>query len=378
MKGKLIMKFTCEKLLLLSAILTASRAAVTKSPIPLLEGLLLEVEDEKVKITGYDLKTGIVTNLPAEVEKPGGIVLNARLLGDIIKKVPGQYVTISVNSGYIAEISSEVSKFEVLGSPTSDYPELPTIEEENSILIGESVLRKMISQTNFAVSDNESRPIHTGALFETENNELTVVAVDGYRLALRRELLDRDDVPELSFVVPGAALAEVERILSDGDGQVEIKLGSKLILFSFEETTLISRRLEGDFLNYKNSLPQQAKYNLQVEKDELISSVERVSLLISDKLKSPVRCVFGDGKVMLHSASAHGKAYDECAINGDGENLEIGFNDKYLLEALKAAPTDDVTLELNSGVTPCIISPADDSNNFLYMILPVRLKAYEG
>jgi len=371
------MKFTCEKLLLLSAILTASRAAVTKSPIPLLEGLLLEVEEDKVRITGYDLKTGIVTYVPAEVEKPGGIVLNARLLGDIIRKVPGQYVTMSVNSGYVAEISSELSKFEVLGSPTSDYPELPTVEEQDIILIGESVLRKMISQTNFAVSDNESRPIHTGALFETENNELTVVAVDGYRLALRRELLDKD-VPELSFVVPGTALAEVERILSDGDGQIEIKLGAKHILFTFDETVLISRRLEGDFLNYKNSLPPQAKYNLKVEKDELISAVERVSLLISDKLKSPVRCVFEYGSVKLFSASALGKAYDECAISGDGENLEIGFNDKYLLEALKAAPADDITLELNSGVTPCIISPADESNNFLYMILPVRLKAYEG
>jgi len=236
----------------------------------------------------------------------------------------------------------------------------------------------MISQTNFAVSDNESRPIHTGALFETESGELTIVAVDGYRLALRRETLDNTDVPDLSFVVPGAALAEVERILSDGDGLVDIKLGSKHILFTINETVLISRRLEGDFLNYKNSLPQQAKYNFKVEKNDLISSVERVSLIISDKLKSPVRCVFKDGIVKLHTASALGKASDECVISGDGEDLEIGFNDKYLLEALKAAPADDVTLELNSGVTPCIISPADGSNKFLYMILPVRLKAYEG
>jgi len=292
--------------------------------------------------------------------------------------MPGQYVTIAVNSGYVAEISSEMSDFEILGSPTSDYPELPTIDEQDTIEINESIMKKMISQTNFAVSDNESRPIHTGALFETENGELTVVAVDGYRLALRREPLENTEVPELSFVVPGAALSEVERIISDSDGKVNIKLGSKHIIFTIEETLLISRRLEGDFLNYKNSLPQQAKYRLKVEKDELIAAVERVSLIISDKLKSPVRCVFTDGAVKLHSASALGKANDECVIKGDGENLEIGFNDRYLLEALKAAPADDVMLELNSGVTPCIISPADDSNNFLYMILPVRLKAYEG
>ena len=372
------MKFSCEKLLLLSAILTVSRATVTKSPIPLLEGLLLEAEDNSVRLTGYDLKTGIVTNVPAEVDNPGGIVLNARLFGEIIRKMPGQYVTIAVNSGYVAEISSEMSDFEILGSPTSDYPELPTVVEQDTIEISESILKKMISQTNFAVSDNESRPIHTGALFETADNELTVVAVDGYRLALRRELLDKSDVPDLSFVVPGAALTEVERMISDGDEQVTIKLGSKHIIFTIEETILISRRLEGDFLNYKNSIPPQAKYRFKIEKDELIAAVERVSLIISDKLKSPVRCVFGEGVVKLHSASALGKANDECIMTGEGEDLEIGFNDRYLLEALKAAPADSVTLELNSGVTPCLISPADDSNNFLYMILPVRLKAYEG
>jgi len=372
------MKFTCEKPLLLAAILTASRAAVAKSPIPLLEGLLLEAEGDNVRLTGYDLKTGIVTNVPAEIENDGGIVLNARLFGEIIRKMPGQYVTVSVNSGYVAAISSEMSDFEILGSPTSDYPELPNVEEQNTIEISESILKKMISQTNFAVSDNESRPIHTGALFETSEGELTVVAVDGYRLALRREPLENTEIPELSFVVPGTALNEVERIISDGDANVIIRLGSKHIIFSIDDTLLISRRLEGDFLNYKNSLPQQAKYNITVEKDELISAVERVSLIISDKLKSPVRCIFTDGVVKLHSASALGKANDECVVSGDGENLEIGFNDKYLLEALKAAPADDIKLELNSGVTPCIISPANDSNNFLYMILPVRLKAYEG
>jgi len=372
------MKFSCEKLLLLSAILTASRGAATKSPVPLLEGLLIEAGEESVRISGYDLKTGIVTTVPAEVEDAGGIVLNARLFGEIIRKMPGQYITISVSSGYVAEISSEMSQFEILGSPTSDYPELPTVDGQDSIEISEALLKKMISQTNFAVSDNESRPIHTGALFETGDDELTIVAVDGYRLALRREPLGSSDTPVISFVVPGTALNEVEKIASDGDGAVTITLGQKHIMFSIGETLLVSRRLEGEFLNYKNSIPQSAKYQIKVEKDELISSVERVSLIISDKMKSPVRCVFGDGVVNIFTASSLGKASDECTIVGNGEELEIGFNDKYFLEALKAAPADEITLELNTGVTPCIISPADDSNNFLYMILPVRLKAYEG
>jgi DNA polymerase-3 subunit beta len=271
-----------------------------------------------------------------------------------------------------------MSDFEILGSPTSDYPELPMVDEQDTIEISESTLKKMISQTNFAVSDNESRPIHTGALFETGDGELTIVAVDGYRLALRREPMENSDAAEFSFVVPGAALSEVERILSDGDGKVTITLGLKHIIFMIDETLLISRRLEGEFLNYKNSVPQQSKYRFKVEKDELIAAVERVSLIISDKMKSPVRCVFGEGVVKLNSASALGKASDECAMGGTGEDLEIGFNDKYLLEALKAAPADEVILELSSGVTPCILSPVDEARNFLYMILPVRLKAYES
>jgi len=372
------MKFTCEQPLLLAAILTSSRGAATKSPVPLLEGLLLEAEEESVRISGYDLKTGIVTTVEADVEKKGGIVLNARLFGEIVRRMPGADVTVNVISGNVAKISSEMSEFEILGSPTADYPELPTVDGQDSIDISESLLKKMISQTNFAVSDNESRPIHTGALFEIEDGELTIVAVDGYRLALRREPLENSDAPALSFVVPGTALGEVERIASDGDENVTITLGSKHILFSIGSTMLVSRRLEGEFLNYKNSIPQSAKYQFGIEKDELISAVERVSLIISDKLKSPVRCMFGDGVVNLFSASALGKASDECEMDGNGDELEIGFNDKYLLEALKAAPADRIKLELSTGVTPCVISPSDDRNNFLYMILPVRLKAYES
>jgi len=372
------MKFTCEKYLLLAAILTASRGVATKSPVPLLEGLLLEAEEEGVRISGYDLKTGIVTPVPAEVEETGGIVLNARLFGEIIRKMPGQYVTISVSSGFVAAISSEMSDFEILGSPMSDYPELPIVDGEDSITIGEALLKKMISQTNFAVSDNESRPIYTGALFEIGGGELTIVAVDGFRLAIRREPLEEDNTQTLSFVVPGTALNEVERIASDGDGVVSITLGAKHIMFTIGDTVLISRRLEGEFMDYKSSVPQTSKYQFKIEKDELISAAERISLIINEKNKSPIRCIFGDGNMNLYSATSLGKASDECGMEGDGEGLEVGFNDRYMLDALKAAPAEKVIFEITSGVTPCVISPADDSSNFLYMILPIRLKAYEG
>ena len=371
------MKFTCEKLLLLSAVVTASRAAATKSPVVLLEGLLFETEDDGIKISGYDLKTGIVTSVPAQVNQAGGIVLNARLFTDIIRKMPGNMITISVNSNFVATISSEMSVFDILGSPTSDYPELPIVDGQESFEICESVLKKMISQTNFAVSDNESRPIHTGALFESNKGELTIVALDGFRLALRRETIDDVKAPAFSVVVPGIALNELEKITSDGDRVVTVTLGAKHIMFSMSDTVLISRRLEGEFLNYRHSIPQSSKYKVKVNKNDFIASVERVSLIISDNLKSPVRCLVSDGIIKLSSTSALGKASDECIIDGDAEDIEIGFNDRYLLDALKAAPAEVVTLELNSGVNPCIITPTD-GNSFLYMVLPVRLKNYEN
>ena len=372
------MIFTCEKLPLLSAILTASRAAAAKSTVPLLEGLLVEAEDDSIRISGYDLRTGIVTTVSADVTERGGIVLNARLFGEIIRKMPGDEVTVSVNSGYVALIKSGLSEFEILGSPTSDYPELPTVDMQDSIEIGEAMLKKMISQTNFAVSDNESRPIHTGALFEVNEGYLTIVAVDGFRLALRCEELDAAKPQGYSFVVPGTALSEIEKIVSDGDEVVTITLGSKHIVFLIGETTLISRRLEGEFLNYRNSIPQNSPFKLKINKSELIEAVERVALIIDDKMKNPVRCVFGDSVVNLFAVSPLGKASDECPMEGACEDLEIGFNDRYLLDALKAAPADEVIIELNTGINPCVISPSDGSSTFLYMILPVRLKSYES
>ena len=373
------MKFSCEKYLLQSAVATASRAAAAKSSVPALEGLLIEAGTDTVRVTGYDLKTGITTTIPADVSSSGYLVLNARLLGDIVRKLPDEVLSVEVDDNYMTRIRSGMSDFEIVGTSAEDYPELPTVESVSFVDIPGRILRSMISQTCFAVSDNEARPIHTGALFEIENEKLTVVAVDGYRLALRREEIEGAGDTECSFVVPGSALSEVEKIAPDSDDdKVRITLGAKHVVFTTEDTTLISRRLEGEFLNYKKSIPTAGKYSVDVSAADLIASVERVSLLISDRLKSPVRCTFGDGVLRLLTITPLGRASDECVIEGSAEELEIGFNNRYLLDALKAVPADKVSIKLMSGVSPCLIVPADGSDNFLYMILPVRLKANEG
>jgi len=358
------MKFSCEKYLLQSAVATASRAAAAKSSVPALEGLLVEAGADSVKVTGYDLKTYLV--------------LNARLLGDIVRKLPDDVLTVEVADGYMTRIRSGMSDFEIMGTSADDYPELPSVESVNSVGVPGKILRSMISQTCFAVSDNEARPIHTGALFEIEDGTLTVVAVDGYRLALRREEIEGVSEENCSFVVPGTALSEVEKIAPDTDDPVKITLGAKHVVFTTDDTTLISRRLEGEFLNYKKSIPSTGKYSVTVSTGELVSSVERVSLIISDRIKSPVRCTFGDGVLRLLTTTPLGRASDECAIDGNAEDLEIGFNNRYLLDALKAVPAEKVCIQLTSGVSPCLIVPVDGGGSFLYMILPVRLKANEG
>lgn len=370
------MKFTCNRQDLVAAASTAARATAAKSSVPALEGLLLEAtESGKVRVTGYDLKTGIISETDAAVVESGAVVVNARLFGDIIRRLPGDEVTITVSAGQNINIECGVSYFDIVGSPAGDYPSLPAAEGNTKLSIDAQILRGMISQTVFAVSDNESRPVYTGALFETDENVITIVAVDGFRLALRRAELE-EYVSTTSFIVPGAALNEVERIANGCDETVEIIVGDKHIIFKIDSVLLISRRLEGDFLNYRTSIPLVGKYELEVSRRELCEAVERVSLIISDKVKSPVRCTFGDGTLSLLTLSGYGKATDECSIIGNGEKLEIGFNNRYLLDALKAAPSDELLVCLTSPIAPCVIVPsAPNDESFVYMILPVRLGA---
>ena len=258
---------------------------------------------------------------------------------------------------------------------SADFPELPEVEEKYAVQIAEKTLKSMIQQTSFAVSTNEARPVHMGSLFEVSAEGLTVVSVDGFRLALRKEALEKIEGGAFSFVAPGTALNEVERICEEIDEVVTITLGQRHILFEVGETELICRRLEGEFLDYKNAIPRRNPINVVVDTKTMLQSLERVSVVISEKLKSPVRCQFGEDKVTMSAKTANGDAKDVCRIAGDGQGLEIGFNNRYLMDALRYAPADTVRMELNTGISPAIIVPVEGEENFLYMVLPVRLKA---
>ena len=370
------MKFSCEKALLVSAVATTSRAVAAKSSIPAMEGILIEA-DTRLRLTGYDLEKGIQATVPAEIQEPGSLVLSARLFGEIIRKMPDDVVVFTAQN-YMVNIKCGLSEFNILGTDPEEFPELPTVDQQNSLSLEQSVLRSMISQTLFAVSDNESRPIHTGSLFEVDSEGLTIVSVDGYRLALRHESIDKKEGAEtFSFVVPGAALSEVEKICSDVDEPASVTQGARHVMFKVGDTMLVSRRLEGEFLAYRQAIPRNNTIHVEGDTRALLSSIDRVSLIISDKLKSPLRCVFDSNLLKISTKTAIGDAYDECPLSGDGGGLEIGFNNKYLMDALKAAPADKVRLELTTGVSPCVILPTEGEENFLYMVLPVRLKAGE-
>ena len=368
------MKFSCEKYLLQNAIAVASRATASKSPIPTLEGLLLTAGNS-LRITGYDLKEGIYTDVEADIQQAGSIVVGARLFGEIIRRLPDGIVTISVDERNNVNVKCGKSDFHFMGYDADEYPELPSVDGMNNISLPQKILRSMINQTIFAVATSDVRPIYTGTLFEISGDELTLVSVDGYRLAKRTEKIEKGQMEDCSFVVPGSALSDIERICSDEEDEISISVGAKHISFSIGETVVVSRRLEGDFLNYKKSIPESFRYVVQVDKSEFMATIDRVSLIVSEKNSSPVRLIFNDGSIDCLCATVIGKAEDVCSCEGSGDGLEIGFNDRYLMDALKAAAADKLNICLNTASSPSIVEAADGSKTFTYMILPVRLRA---
>lgn len=369
------MRFTCEKALLQNAITTTGRAVAVKTSIPALDGILIEALSF-LRLTGYNLETGIQSMVDADIQEQGTLVLSARLLGEIVRKLPDEPVTVS-SQGLTVKLDCGQSHYTLQAIDPDEFPELPQVEGDNEIVMAQGDLKKMISQTIFAVSSQDIRPIHTGSLFEVEGDTLTMVSLDGFRLALRREKYQKNLGEEhYSFVVPAFALNEVEKICGETDDPITVTQGPAHVLFTVGQTIVVCRRLEGEFLNYKQSIPRENKIKVVGATRDLLASIGRVSLILSDKLKNPLRCTFRENQLFITTKSAIGDASDLCPLEGDGGGLEIGFDNRYLSDALRFAPADRVRMELNTPVSPCVILPTEDGDNsFLYLVLPVRLKA---
>ena len=366
------MKFTIDKRILTEAVGNLQRAVSTKTSIPALEGILIRTDVEKIILSAYDLEIGMQTELPAVISAPGAIILTARLFSEIVRKSPADDVTVESDDRNTATITSGVSCFTIIGMDAAEFPEFPKITDTDTLRLPANVLKSMIRQTLFAIADSNAKPIHQGSLFKIEDNMLDVVSVDGYRLALRREAIRFDG--SLDFVVPGKTLSEVLKLLRDDDGEVEICPSRRHILFKIDNYTVLSALLEGEFLDYRAALPKDKKTEVTVSARTLIDSVERVSLLITDRLKSPVRCVFNEDTVKLLCSTTMGRANDQIEAKITGDPLEIGFNNKYLLDALRAAECDEVRLELGGPISPMLVLPKE-GDSFSFLVLPVRLRS---
>ena len=367
------MRFTCEKSMLVQGLNIASRTVAQKSSLSVLEGILCRAADG-LHLTGYNMETAISYQIDADVSDPGLCILPARLFGDIIRRLPEGPVTVVVDENYKVSIRSGYASFTISAESAEDYPELPEVDALTGVHIPQNALKELIGGTIFAVSENQGRPIHTGVKFEVEEDRISAIAVDGFRLARRTWHSEKPMHEKLSFVVPSPGLKEVEKILTDSEENAAFTLGPKHILFEIGSTTLVCRLLEGDFLDWRKVVPTNCPVKLVAHVSDLASSIERVGLIVSEKYKSPVRCVFGDQVLQLRTHTSIGAAEDRCPIAGDGKELEIGFNVRYLADALRVIPSEEVVLELTNGLSPIVLTPAEEKYDYSYMVLPVRIK----
>lgn len=366
------MKFTVNKSDITEAVSNIQRAVSTKTSIPALEGILLSATETGLELCAYDLELGITTVIPAFVMEPGKAVLSAKLFSDIVRRTPAETVTVSVDEKNMATLESGYSRFSIIGIPAEEFPELPKLSDSTQISLPGASLKSMIRQTLFAIAESDAKPIHQGSLFSLENGILDVVSVDGYRLAVRREPVDFSE--DLSFVVPGKTLSELLKLIKDSEEPVEISAGRRHILFKIDNYTVISSLLEGEFLNYKAAIPPESQTEVVLKTREAIDSVERVSLLITDRLKSPIRCLFDNNEVKLNCTTSMGRASDQLDVEMTGQSVEIGFNNRYLLEALRNTECDEVKVQLGGPLSPMKVVPKE-GDSFLFLVLPVRLKS---
>lgn len=366
------MKFICTKNEFSEAIGNVSKAVSSKSPIPALEGIKLSLKGNILELTGYDLELGIKTQLNVKAERDGEYVVNARLLSEITRKMPSDEICIDINEKMNVNITCGYTEYNISALAADEYPELPAFDREKSVSVSQNILKNMINQTIYAVSSNDNKPILTGELFDIdESGSFSMVALDGFRLAVRNEKINCTE--KYSLVVPSKALAETARLLKDDDSRCEFYTNGKHIIFDISGYLVFSRLLDGEFHNYKASIPTDFTTEIIIRTKELMEALDRCTLLISEKNKSPIKCEFADGQLAISCQTPIGKISDEMYVDINGNPVTIGFNNRFAIEALKAADTDKVRLQMNGSNRPIKILPMM-GDSFTYLLMPVTLR----
>lgn len=363
------MKFICNKSSLQEAISIAQKAVTGKSTMPILQGIFLNVTGNTLTLIGTDIDLSIETKIEVSTQEQGSIVVDSRLFGEIIRKLPNAEVEISSIDEKTIEIKCEKSKFNLVHMGAEDFPQLPSINEHDVVKLPQKILKNMIRGTIFAIAQDETRPILTGVLFEIKDNTLNLVALDGFRLALKKESIDSDQ--SISAVIPGKTLNEVVKILDD-EGDVNITFTGNHILFNLGETKVISRLLEGEFIKYSSIIPEEFNLKVTVKRSNLLNCIERASLVAKEGNTNLIKFNIEDDNIVITSNSQLGNVREELNIILQGQPLQIAFNSKYLIDVLKIMDDEEINIEFTSSVSPCVIKNAENIK-CTYLVLPVRV-----
>lgn len=366
------MKCICNKDALCSAISHVLKGVSAKATIPALEGICVKMEEGSVTLTGYDLEIGIRTKVPAECTDSFTFVLNARLFSEMSRRMTGDQITLEIDENLNASLSSDETTCRITAMSAEEFPSLPVVESMTKTAVSQQLMRSMIQQSSFAASVKEDKPILTGLLFESGNQEFYVVAMDRFRLALRQEI-----VPELGsfrFVVPKKALTELIGMMKeDAETPCEFSTNGKHIVFSVNGFELFARLLEGQFHNFRSSIPNEAKTVVTLNTKDVIGCAERCALFINEKHKAPMRCTFGNNSVQISCKTGIGEINDKIPADIQGEGLTIGFSNKYLLEALRSCESDKIRMHMSGNNKVIKITPLE-GESFVYLIMPIQLK----
>ncbi|MBQ2613786.1 MAG: DNA polymerase III subunit beta [Clostridia bacterium] len=369
------MKILCDCDKLNEAVSVVSRAVSGRSSLSVLEGIHFRAEaNGTVTLIGNDLEIGIEAKIEATVSEPGAVVLNAKMISGIVRALPEDRVSIEVNDKNLALIKSGSAKFEIAGISPEEFPELPAVDSEYSVAIPAAMLKDMISKTIFAVAVTDNNPILTGCLLEISKQGLTMVALDGYRMAIRRAAME-NDFEEKKMIIPEKSLSELARILGDEEEDVRILATARHAIFLFRNYRMVTRLIEGNYFNYQAAIPKDYEMEIACSARQLTNSIQRASLIIlNDLVKSPVKFRVEDGNINISCTTPAGSVDDNIPVDIKDKALEIGFYNRYLLEAFRVIDTEDVRLQFKAPTTPLVILPPE-GDAYLYLILPLRLKA---
>ena len=367
------MKLICSKSNLLHGVNIVSKAVPTRTTMAILECILIDASANEIKLTANDMELGIETKIEGEIAERGVIALDAKIFSEIVRKLPDSDVTIETDASFKTTITCEKAKFNIVGKSGDDFSYIPYIERNEPIVMSQFTLKEVIRQTIFSIADNDNNKLMTGELFEIEENDLKVVSLDGHRISIRNIEL-KNNYSHKKVVVPGKTLQEVSKILpGSAEDEVSIFLTDNHIVFEFENTTVVSRLIEGEYFKIEQMLSSDYETKVKINKRELLDCIDRATLLVKEGDKKPIIMNITDGTMELKINSFIGSMNEDIDIAKEGKDILIGFNPKFFIDALRVIDEEEVTLYMVNPKAPCFIK--DDAGTYTYLILPVNFNA---